>query len=159
TLFDAAKAAGADMRRDVQVGSVTFGAKPAVTFVQEGRETQATARLIVGADGRTSQVREAAGVKLHQDKPHHWFAGLLVEGCDDWDVELQAIGTEGDLGFLAFPQGGGKVRIYGGYALDQAKRFKGEDGARRFLDAFDMASSPRNRALVAGRPAGPLFSY
>ena len=70
-------------------------------------------------------MREAAGVALHQDKPHHWFAGLLVDGVEGWDDDLQAIGTEGDFGFLAFPQGGGRVRIYGGYALDQAQRLQG----------------------------------
>jgi menaquinone-9 beta-reductase len=159
TLFDAARAAGADVHRGVQVTSLGFGRRPRVTFVEADHETTATARLIVGADGRTSQVREAAGIPLHQDRPHHWFAGLLVDGADGWDAELQAIGTEEDFGFLAFPQGGGRVRVYGGYPLEQAQRFKGRDGPRRFLDAFAMRSSPVNQALVAGRPAGPLFSY
>lgn len=159
TLLDAAKAAGADVRRGVQVTGVTFGPSPTVAFAEGDQAYEACARLVVGADGRTSGVREAAGIRLHQDRPHHWFAGLLVEGAEGWEPELQAIGTEGDLGFLAFPQGGGRVRIYGGYALDQARRFKGPDGARRFLDAFAMQCSPRNVALVAGRPAGPLLSY
>lgn len=159
TLFDAAKAAGADARRGVVVSEVGFGATPFVVFEENGQATRATARLVVGADGRTSQVREAAGIELHQDKPHHWFAGLLVDQAEGWDPELQGIGTEGDFGYLAFPQGEGKVRVYGGYALDQAQRFKGPDGPRRFLDAFAMACSPKNAALVAGRPAGPLFSY
>lgn len=157
-LFDAAKAAGADARRGVRVTGLAFD-PPRVTFEEDGETHEAAARLIVGADGRTSQVREAAGITMHQDKPHHWFAGLLVAGADDWPDDLQAIGTEGDLGFLAFPQGEGRVRIYGGYALDEARRFKGEDGARKFLDAFAMRCSPVNRHLVAGRPAGPLFSY
>lgn len=159
TLFDAARQAGADTRRDVNVTALELGADPTVTFVQDGREETYAARLVVGADGRTSQVREAAAIPLRQDPPHHWFAGLLVEAADGWDDQLQAIGTEGDFGFLAFPQGGGRVRVYGGYPLDQAKRFRGPDGARRFLDAFDLACSPPNRHLVTGRPAGPLFSY
>jgi 2-polyprenyl-6-methoxyphenol hydroxylase-like FAD-dependent oxidoreductase len=159
TLFDAAKAAGADARRGVVVSEVRLGERPGVTFDHDGTTVAADARLVVGADGRTSQVREAAGVELHQDKPHHWFAGLLVERADGWDDGLQAIGTEDGLGFLAFPQGGGKVRIYGGYALDEAKRFRGPDAARRFLDAFAMRCSPKNASLVAGSPAGPLHSY
>jgi 2-polyprenyl-6-methoxyphenol hydroxylase-like FAD-dependent oxidoreductase len=83
----------------------------------------------------------------------------LVEAADGWSQDLQAIGTEGDFAFLAFPQGGGKVRVYGGYALDQAGRFKGQAGPRRFLDAFAMTCSPGNQALARGRPAGPLLSY
>lgn len=159
TLFDAALKAGAEAFRGVRVEAISVGATPGVTFEHKGQMRTATARLVVGADGRTSMVRDAASVILHQDKPHHWFAGLLVEGAEHWADDLQAIGTEGDFGFLAFPQGDGKVRVYGGYALDEARRFSGPDGPRRFLDAFAMHCSPQNKHLVAGRPAGPLFSY
>ena len=159
TLIEAAAEAGAEVRRGVNVTEVAGGAAPRAVFEHEGRSIEARGRLLVGADGRTSQVREAAGVVLHQDAPHHWFAGLLVEGAEGWSADLEAIGTEGDFGFLAFPQGAGRVRVYGGYALDQAGRFKGPEGARRFLDAFAMNCSPANRHLVAGRPAGPLMSY
>jgi len=159
TLFDAAGQAGAATLRGVSVTAVSADADPHVTYEVDGQTATARGRLLVGADGRTSQVREAARIVLHQDKPHHWFGGLLVDGVEGWDDDVQAIGTEGDFGFLAFPQGGGRVRVYGGYALDQAQRFRGPDGARRFLDAFAMSCSPENRRLVAGKPAGPLFSY
>ena len=159
TLFDAAMAAGAEALRGVRVQAVALGAAPSVTFHRGGEARTVTARLVIGADGRASMVREAAGIVLHQDKPHHWFAGLLVEGAAGWADDLQAIGTEGDFGFLAFPQGDGKVRVYGGYALDEARRFSGPEGPRRFLDAFAVKCSPPNRHLLEGRPAGPLFSY
>jgi 2-polyprenyl-6-methoxyphenol hydroxylase-like FAD-dependent oxidoreductase len=159
TLFDAALAAGADARRGVHVTGITLGATPCVRFTDADGDHTAEARLVVGADGRMSGVRETAGITLHQDKPHHWFAGLLVEGAQGWSPDLQATGTEGDFAYLAFPQGDGKVRVYGGYALDQAQRFKGPDGPRRFLDSFAMDCAPANAALVAGRPAGPLLSY
>lgn len=159
TLFDAAGAAGAEMLRGVQVISVEAGARPRVTFEVDGEVREATARLLVGADGRTSQVREAVGIPLRQDTPHHWFAGLLIEDAPGWRDTLQAIGTEGDFGFLAFPQGGGRIRLYGGYALSEARRFKGDEGPRRFLDAFALSCAPDNRHIVSGRPAGPLFSY
>lgn len=159
TLFDAAAAAGAEALRGVRVSEVWADETPRVAFEHAGESRTAGAPLLVGADGRTSQVREWAGIPLHQDPPHHWFAGLLVEGAEGWDAELQAIGTEDDFGFLAFPQGDGRVRVYGGYPLEQARRFKRPDGARRFLDAFRLACSPNNAALVAGRPAGPLHAY
>jgi 2-polyprenyl-6-methoxyphenol hydroxylase-like FAD-dependent oxidoreductase len=136
-----------------------LGAKPSLSYLADGTEHTVTGDLIVAAEGRTSLIRQAAGINLHQDAPHHWFAGLLVDGVEGWDDEMQAIGTEGGLGFLAFPQGNGRVRVYGGYALKEKSRFSGEDGPRRFLDAFDMSSSPKNRHLVDGRPAGPLFSF
>jgi 2-polyprenyl-6-methoxyphenol hydroxylase-like FAD-dependent oxidoreductase len=159
TLFDAAKAAGAEALRGVNVTEVAAGDVPRVVYEASSETIEALGRLLVGADGRTSQVREAIGVPLHQDKPHHWFGGLLVDGVEGWSEDLEAIGTEGDFGFLIFPQGGGRARIYGGYALDQAQRFRGPDGPRKFLDAFAFASSPQNRHIVAGTPAGPLFSY
>src|SRR5580692_5482377 len=77
TLFDAAGAAGATALRGVQVSDVAVGERPGVTYEHEGQNVQAACRLLIGADGRTSQVREAAHIVLHQDKPHHWFAGLL----------------------------------------------------------------------------------
>jgi 2-polyprenyl-6-methoxyphenol hydroxylase-like FAD-dependent oxidoreductase len=159
TLFDAAARAGATALRGVRVVTITPGASPSVTYGHDGQSHRATARLLIGADGRQSAAREAAGIKLHQDKPHHWFAGLLVDGAGGWADDLQAIGTEGDFGFLAFPQGGGKVRVYGGYALDQRGRFAGDEGPRKFLEAFRMQSAPDNRHLADAVPAGPLFSY
>lgn len=159
TLFDAACAAGATVLRPVQILSVELGADPKVRYVHEGVESEASAPLIIGADGRTSTVRKTAGISLHQDKPHHWFAGLLVDGVQGWDENTQAIGTEDEFGFLAFPQGGDRVRVYGGYALSQTRRFAGADGARAFLDAFRMKSCPKNDAIANGTPAGPILSF
>lgn len=159
TLFDEAVRSGAAALRGVTVTDVNLGASPSVTYEADGEVHTASAPLVVGAEGRQSLVRREAGIPLHQDKPHHWFAGLLVEGVDGWEDTRQAIGTEGNFGFLAFPQGGDRVRVYGGYALDEKGRFAGEDGARKFLDAFRMRSAPANEALAAGKPAGPLFSY
>src|SRR3990167_2841409 len=58
TLFDAAGAAGAETLRGVRVTEITTGSSPSVTFGVGGETRRAEARLIVGADGRTSQVRE-----------------------------------------------------------------------------------------------------
>ena len=159
TLFDEALRCGAEGLRGVAVTDVTLGERPSVTYLKDGVEHTVHAPLIVGAEGRQSMVRKEAGIKLQQNKPHHWFAGLLVDGVEGWEETRQAIGTEGDFGFLAFPQGGNRIRVYGGYALDEKGRFAGEDGARKFLDAFRMTSAPHNEKIAAGTPAGPLFSY
>lgn len=159
TLFDEAGRAGARTLRGVNVTDIQLGASPSVTYEHEGETHTAEAALVVGAEGRMSPVRKEAGIKLHQDKPHHWFAGLLVEGVEGWDASRQAIGTEGQFGFLAFPQGGDKVRVYGGYALEEKGRFAGEDGPRKFLESFRMNCAPGNEAIADGTPAGPLLSY
>lgn len=159
TLFDEAGRAGAETLRGVELETVTLGAEPAVAFSHGGAKHWIRARLIVGADGRTSMVREAAGITLHQDKPHHMFAGMLVDGAHGWDEKTQAIGTEGDFAFLAFPQGDGRVRVYGSFSLDERRRFAGPDGPRHFLDAFALNCAPGNAHLVKGEPAGPVLAY
>lgn len=159
TLFDEAHAAGARALRGVDVKTVELGASPSVTYVHSGELQTAHAPLVVGAEGRQSVVRRAAGLALNQDKPHHWFAGLLVDGVEAWDETQQAIGTEKDFAFLAFPQGMGRMRVYGGWDLAAKTRFAGNDGPRRFLDAFRMKSAPHNEAIVGGTPASPLFAY
>ena len=159
TLYDAAAAAGAETLRPVTIDIITLGNAPSVTFFHNGEMKTVQAHIVVGAEGRQSEVRAAAAIPLHQDKPHHWFAGLLVENVRDVDPRRQTIGTEGNFGFLTFPQGNGRVRVYGGYALEEKGRFHGEGGARRFLEAFRMTCAPQNAALAEGTPAGPLFSY
>ena len=152
TLFNEALGRGVDARRGVQVISVAAGARPTVTFRHEGQDSTVTARLLVGADGRASMVRETLGISLHQDTPHHMFAGLLVEGAPGWDDKVQAIGVEGDFSFLAFPQGSGRVRLYGSYGLDQRRRFSGPEGPTAFLEAFRMECSPDNAHLADANP-------
>ena len=159
TLFDAAARAGAETKRGVNVTLIEPGSAPRVEYTHEGKTHEASARLIVGADGRASAVRAACGIDLHQDKPHHMFGGLLVEGAEGWDETKQAIGTEGDFAFLAFPQGKGRVRVYGSYSLEERRRFAGKEGARAFLEAFRMNCAPENRHLAEAKPAGPLLSY
>ncbi|MEQ8268419.1 MAG: FAD-dependent monooxygenase [Parvibaculum sp.] len=159
TLYDEAVRAGATALRGVNVVRIEPGASPRVEYAHEGENHVASARLIVGADGRASPTRAACGIELHQDKPHHMFGGLLVDGAEGWDATKQAIGTEGDFAFLAFPQGNGRVRVYGSYSLNERRRFAGEDGPRAFLEAFRMNCAPENRYLADAKPAGPLLSY
>ncbi len=158
-LFDAAVAAGATALRGVTVGEITLGDAPSVAYVHDRVDRVAHAPLVVGAEGRQSTVRRRAGLTLHQDAPHHWFAGLLVDDVEGVDPQRQTIGTEGDFAFLTFPQGNGRVRVYGGWGLRDKARFAGAEGPRRFLDAFRLRSAPYNEAIAAGTPAGPLFAY
>lgn len=160
-LSDLAAKSGARVLRGVdaiEIGELERGGRE-VRFSHGGERHAETARLVVGADGRGSQVRKQAGIAVHRDPTHHLFAGLLVEGADAWPEEQQAIGVEGDRHFLIFPQGGGRARLYLGYALAQHKRLTGPDAAARFLDAFELRSLPEAEVFTQARPAGPCHSY
>lgn len=159
TLIEAAAAAGATVLRGVEVEIVSPGDDPSVTFVSGGVRQVAQARMLVGADGRASAVREACGIVLHADKPHHMFAGMLVDNVPGWDERTQAIGTEDEFNFLVFPQGEGRARVYGSFPIEARHRFSGPEGQKTFLEAFRARCSPRNAMIADGRPAGPLRSY
>jgi 2-polyprenyl-6-methoxyphenol hydroxylase-like FAD-dependent oxidoreductase len=158
-FIEQAAQAGAAVRRDVTEVQIALGQTPAVEYRHAGTAQRTSCRLIVGADGRGSLTRRQAGIELYRDPTHHHFAGMLVEGADGWPADLQVIGSAGDVFFLVFPQGGGRVRLYLGYATGQAKRFAGAQAPQAFLDAFRLACQPRSEHIAGARPAGPCNSY
>lgn len=158
-LNAAAQEAGAVLLRGVTRIEFVPGAQPALTFLHEGMRHQLRPRLIVGADGRGSAVARAIGAEVQHDSSHHLLCGMLVDGATAWPEQQFTIGTEGDLAFYVFPQGGGRVRLYAGYANEQRGRFSGAGNAERFLAAFRLASLPYGEHLAGARPAGPCHGY
>jgi menaquinone-9 beta-reductase len=134
------------------------GPAPSVSYEHGGAAQTATARMIIGADGRNSSVRGQLGIELHRDQTHHFFSGMLVDDAPGWPEDVQTSGTEGDVHFLAFPQGGGRVRLYMSYGLDQKSRLAGDDGPKRFLEAFALKTVPYSGAIVKAAIAGPCNS-
>lgn len=157
-LHDAAVAAGATVLRGVEDVRVEGGDSPAVTYTVDGTGHTAGCRLVVGADGRNSVVRKQAGIELHQDPPHHLFAGMLVDGAPGWPEDIESMGTEGDVQYFVFPQGGGRHRLYLSYSLGQKSRLAGEGAERAFLDAFRFEHVPHADAIASARIAGPCHS-
>jgi 2-polyprenyl-6-methoxyphenol hydroxylase-like FAD-dependent oxidoreductase len=159
TLFDAAVAAGADGRRGVDAVAVSLDGGPTVRWTDDGGAREVAVRLVVGADGRNSVVRRSLGFELAKDPPHHLFCGLLVDGAEAWPDDLQGVGTEDDVHFLAFPQGAGRVRLYLGFGLDQQRRFAGPDGPQAFLDAFRFDCMPGSHDLADATAISPCATY
>jgi 2-polyprenyl-6-methoxyphenol hydroxylase-like FAD-dependent oxidoreductase len=154
-----AVAAGARLLRGVEQVRVRPGEPPEVEYRHAGASHTVRCRLVAGADGRASSVRRQAGVLLQEDPSHHLMSGLLVEGADGWPDQVQTVGTEKDVHFLAFPQGRGRVRLYLCYPLEQRGRLAGPEGPLRFLEAFRLGCVPASDALASARPAGPCPSY
>jgi 2-polyprenyl-6-methoxyphenol hydroxylase-like FAD-dependent oxidoreductase len=83
----------------------------------------------------------------------------LVENAAGWDDRTETFGTNNDIFFAIFPQGSGRVRLYGVFSLDQRNRFAGPDGAAAFLSSFRMSCCPMAEHLARATPAGPLLSF
>jgi len=159
TLLDHAARQGAVVLRGVTDTRVTSGSPPDLRYAHAGVQHSAAAQLVVGADARASSMRRQLGIALHEAPAHHLFAGLLVEEAHAWPASWQATATEGDVYFLAFPQGAGRVRLYAAYARAQSGRFAGADGAQRFLESCVLRCLPETEAFRAAKPAGPCRSY
>jgi menaquinone-9 beta-reductase len=157
-LADAAAAAGATVVRGVHDIKLSSGADVSVSYTSDGPR-EARARLVVGADGRSSTVRRQAGISLDRDDPINYIAGLLVDGLsaipDDHDVMI----GDGDQLMLMFHQGGGRARLYVIVGRSGQRRFSGPDGAAQFMAAWTAGCYPMSELVAAGTPAGPIATY
>jgi 2-polyprenyl-6-methoxyphenol hydroxylase-like FAD-dependent oxidoreductase len=138
---------------------IQAGAEPVVSYRADGAEVRLDCRLIVGADGRTSSVRQQAGIQLHHASRGNFIAGLLVEGATDWPQDSYALGTEGDRMYLVFPQGGDRLRLYVSLSPNEGDRFAGPGGTERFLDSFRLQCLPQSDTVANARPIGPCATW
>lgn len=151
--------AGATLLRGVRDLDITPGSPPRLGFTVDGVRHEHRPLLIVGADGRGSQVGKLAGIGVSRDQPHHLFAGLLVDDVPAWSQSTATIGTEGQYLFFIAPQGGQRLRLYLGFDRKEASRFAGPAGAERFLRDFAFTALPSDVRFADGKPAGPVHTY
>ena len=150
--------AGATTLRGVKNIKVVKGTQPSVSYEHESTVQTIHCRLIVGADGRSSTVRRQVGLKLVEDPIDHLMSGLLIENASGWPEDLQAMGKVGDIAYLVFPQGQGKIRLYADYDIEGRSRFSGASAAADMLAAFRMSAVPNSEVIADARPIGPCRS-
>jgi menaquinone-9 beta-reductase len=159
-LAAAAVAAGAEARVGVREVRISTGKRPLVRWQDnDGTDQQARCDLLVGADGRRSSVRLQAGIAFEVDEPPHLIAGMLGEGIEGMDEDTNVIAREGDLLFMAFPQGAARARLYFFFPRDQRPRFAGRDGPQRFLRSCALGCLRGPAAWDAAHPAGPCATF
>jgi 2-polyprenyl-6-methoxyphenol hydroxylase-like FAD-dependent oxidoreductase len=169
TLAAEAEKVGATFLRGVDGIELSPGAPPTLAFRHgepsgNGQRVELRPRLVIGADGRNSQVRRLVGIPLLADPPHNLIGGMLVDGVPEWPTDTQVIGNEGRAHYLIFPQRGvggeARVRLYLCYDFADKAAFQGPARRENLLATFGaLASLPYAEALGRARPIGPFNSF
>ena len=160
-VLAAAAKAGAEVRRGATVTEVTPGARPSVTFRAAGGEVQrASARLVIGADGRDSKLRAALGYQEHRDPDRLCLAGLLLEGYTGPEEASSVFwNLPASEESLLFPRRDGVLRAYVGFRSDTGvRRLSGKERISEFLRVCRETGVPE-AWLAQTRPAGPLAAF
>ncbi|MCE2404383.1 MAG: FAD-dependent monooxygenase [Dehalococcoidia bacterium] len=159
TMVAWAALAGARVSRGARAVEVKPGASPSVMVDVNGRRTEVRARLVIGADGRSSRVRTWAGFRARRDPDHNLIAGVLY---DDMPVDDGAahffLNSSIGRSVLLFPQGCGRVRAYVCYPSALAYRLSGDGDLERFVKDSAGTGAPAEQYAQA-RVSGPLATF
>ena len=82
-LLEAASRAGAEVLRDSVVKGVALGNPAIVSISAKAGMRDVTGRLVVGADGRDSKVRNWAGFEVSRDPSYLFAASALLRAPAD----------------------------------------------------------------------------
>jgi 2-polyprenyl-6-methoxyphenol hydroxylase-like FAD-dependent oxidoreductase len=159
-LLEAARQAGAEVLRGAIAKRASPGHPASVEFEHEAVLKRVTARMVVGADGRTSAVRKWAGFVVQRAEQRRWFAGILMEGLNaPEDTMYSRFLPEQGLMSWIFPQGAGRVRTYVGFPFaSDFQKLQGERDIERFIATSIELGVPRDY-YEGVRPAGPLATF
>jgi 2-polyprenyl-6-methoxyphenol hydroxylase-like FAD-dependent oxidoreductase len=159
SLLQAASAAGATVRRGAAVREVRPGETPSVVLEERGQIEAIPARLVVGADGRSSVVRSSARFQLQHDPEDIMIAGVLLENVPSNENAGELIYNFGLGQFTGvFPQGGGRVRMYLSYHNGSRPRYQGHADLDRFMQGCrDTGANPAY--FDGAKPTGPLATF
>jgi flavin-dependent dehydrogenase len=147
-LVEAAARAGAEVRQDFNVDDLVFE-DGAVVGIRRGAVVE-RARLVIGADGRTSHVARAVQAAEYNTKPrlqyayYTYFSDLPVDG---FETHIRP-----DRGFGCAPTNDGHTMIVAGWPYAEARAYKA-DVERNFLDTLRLVPSMAERLDHARREA------
>jgi 2-polyprenyl-6-methoxyphenol hydroxylase-like FAD-dependent oxidoreductase len=158
-LIDAARSAGATIWRTATIREIKPGDPPSVTVEKDGSIQRLTAKLIVGADGRSSMCRAWTGLRSISDSPGMLLAGILFDGVAVAE-ETSAMLINPAIGQIAyfFPQQGTRVRAYCALPLASGRRLQGSADVGEFIRECIRAGAPA-AAYAHAKPIGPLATF
>ena len=159
-VLEAARDAGAEVRRGAHVRGVELRSPARVTIEEHGNREVVEARLVVGADGRVSKVRAWGNFTTRNDPSKLLFAGLLLDDvAAPHDAAFQITAPGMGLTAYVFPQGGIRSRCYFGWNKDtNFARLQGVHDVERFRRASEDIGLPHD-FYADSKPAGPLATF
>ncbi|HET6169135.1 MAG TPA: FAD-dependent monooxygenase [Terracidiphilus sp.] len=159
SLLRAAAAAGATVRRGATVREAKTGAARALVVEEDGRVETIPARLVVGAEGRSSAVRTSAHFTVLRDPEDAMIAGVLLENVSSPEVTLEVTYNfaQGQI-VIVIPQGNGRARMYMCYHDRAQARLQGTADLPRFGESCVKAGA--NAGYFGdSRQIGPLATF
>jgi len=159
-LIEEAEVAGATVWRPSRLISLTSGDPPTADVTVDGVVRTVTARLIVGADGRDSQVARLGGFERRADPDELLAAGLLVQGeMDTGDAVNMFIGQAAGQIAAVTRIASDLYRLYFFHHIDAIRnRLSGNRDVGAAFGYLRDAGVP-GEWLVNASPAGPLATF
>jgi 2-polyprenyl-6-methoxyphenol hydroxylase-like FAD-dependent oxidoreductase len=154
-LLDHAGRVGAMVLRPARVTAFRGSGRPELDVTTEDGPLTLRARLVVGADGRTSAARRWIGAGTLSDPTHHAIMGGLLDGVDLDPSRTHDAARCGTVA-LVFPQGGGRVRAYLMCDDERAAEIRA-GGPAGFIAA--MAAYFPDGAFAGAEVAGPVAVF
>jgi 2-polyprenyl-6-methoxyphenol hydroxylase-like FAD-dependent oxidoreductase len=159
-LIEEAALAGATVWRPSRLVSLTPGDPPVVEVMVDSVVRTVTARLIVGADGRDSQVARLGGFERRADPDELLAAGLLVQGeMDTGDAVNVFIGQAAGQIAAVTRIAPSLYRLYFFHHIDAIpSRLSGDRAVEAAFSYLRDAGVP-GEWLADARPEGPLATF
>jgi 2-polyprenyl-6-methoxyphenol hydroxylase-like FAD-dependent oxidoreductase len=158
-LLDLAVTAGVEVRRPAEVIRVIPGDPPALLVRCNGREQRVTARLVVGADGRSSRVRGWAGFPVRRDADCLTAVGTLYRQLTLPDDAVQfVLNPEMQRLSVIFPVGGRRYRTYLVFRHGARPPLIGSKDQQAFVEE-SVAIGASSDWFRGGEAIGPLASF
>ena len=158
-LLQAAEAAGAEVRRGTRVIQMEPGRVPNVVVEGDGGPRIVSARLTVGADGRSSMVRKRVGFESRGEPAMNIIAGVLLENVPaSAESSICMLNPMLSRMVLYFPQTESSGRAYLVSHSEGGVRVHGNSDFEWFLR--ECAQSGLAAGLLDGaRQAGPMATF
>jgi menaquinone-9 beta-reductase len=158
-LLAAAVKAGVEVQRGAVVQSIEEkNGSWIVTYVENGKSHVVAPRVVVGADGRFSKMREWGGFTVKRDPEMLRISGTVLEGASVPDDGMYLSFGPGFASFLA-PLGNKRARAYFVYpGATGDRKLSGKEKIPAFLDGVRATFVPAEW-LEGAQVTGPLAEF